>query len=187
MKKAMENPGRLKKAQKACSAMLASRLHVQLSLRARISQVCRSMLGASKIFSPPNGGFRACGKDTHHRDSASGDGANSARGLAKGVSEHLEGGIWEASEKRESNCSGVQLAERGDEGLLMLPFCWKSKMEIFGRRWREAESVRTKVGARAGGCANQGRVRGFAGVGSRRRLNNFPRGPLLIRIAGRFY
>lgn len=51
-KKTMENPGRLKKAQKACSAMLASRLHVQLSLRAQNSQVCRSMLGASKIFSP---------------------------------------------------------------------------------------------------------------------------------------
>lgn len=65
-------------------------------------------------FLPPNGGFRACGKDTHHRDSASGDGANSARGLAEGVSEHLEGGICEASDERESNCSGVQLAERGD-------------------------------------------------------------------------
>lgn len=37
--------------------------------------------------------LRACGKDTHHGDSASSDGANSARGLAKGVSEHLEGGI----------------------------------------------------------------------------------------------
>lgn len=73
------------------------------------------------------------------------------------------------------------------EGFVDAAFCWKSKMEIFGRRWREAESVRTKVGARAGGCANQRRVRGFAGVRSRRRLNNFPRGPLLIRIAGRFW
>lgn len=99
--------------------------------------------GLQNFLCPPqNGGFRACGKDTHHRDSASGDGANSARGLAKGVSEHLEGGIWETSEERESNCSGVQLAERGDwRVLLMLPFCWKGKMEIFGRRWRERQSL----------------------------------------------
>lgn len=115
--------------------MLASRLHVQLSLRGRNSQACRSMLGASKIFScpPKNGGFRACGKDTHHRDSASGDGANSARGLAKGVSEHLEGGIWGASEERESNCSGVQLAGRGDwRVLLMLPFAGRAKWRFSG-------------------------------------------------------
>lgn len=46
-------PAGSKKLKKARSAMLASRLHVQLSLRGRNSQVCRSMLGASKIFSCP--------------------------------------------------------------------------------------------------------------------------------------
>lgn len=128
-------PAGSKKLRKACSAMLASRLHVQLSLRARNRRRAGRCSGPPKFsLAPPrNGGFRACGKDTHHRDSASGDGANSARGLAKGVSEHLEGGIWGASEERESNCSSVQLAGRGDwRVLLMLPFAGRAKWRFSG-------------------------------------------------------
>jgi hypothetical protein len=98
----MENPSRLKKAQKSLLNDAGKSIARSIELASpEFAVVQVDARGLQNFRLPPqkNGGFRACGKDTHHRDSASGDGANSARGLAKGVSEHLEGGIWGASEE----------------------------------------------------------------------------------------
>lgn len=116
----MENPGRLKKAQKSllCDAGKSTACSIELASPGFAGGQVDARSLQNFLFAPPpqNGGFRACGKDTHHRDSASGDGANSAGGLAKGVSEHLEGGIWGASEERESNCSGRAIGGGGIGG-----------------------------------------------------------------------
>lgn len=57
----------------------------------------------------------------------------------------------------------------------MLPFWLEEQNGDFREEMERNRVCEDQGGARAGGSANQGRVRGFAGVQSRRRLNNFPR------------